>query len=173
MYDIILSMQNLHKKTPAIENENKLLDRKFTTAQKVNYNPTVIDESQPESTIRDSVIEYFKTCTTKKELPQLAGLLIHLGIDRTKWSAIAEKYPVIASRASHLIEKVWVEKLLNSNSTGAMFYLKNNYKDIYRDKSETDITLRTPKPILEGVEPIVVDVKDITPTLKDNIKDND
>jgi len=104
----------------------------------------------------DKVIEYFKRCVDEKEMPQQAGLLIHLGVSREEWKVIKEKYPVIANRADHFIEKVWVDRLPGNQSTGVMFYLKNNFYDIYGDKSEHNVTVRTPKPILEGVE--VIDV---------------
>ena len=107
---------------------------------------------QTEVQIKTQVIDYFDKCIKNEILPQKAGLLIDLGINRQQWQAIVEVFPQITSRAEHFIEKVWVEKLLDSNATGAMFYLKNNFRDLYKDKSEQDITLRTPRPILEGVE---------------------
>lgn len=110
------------------------------------------NQLQIETELKNKIISYFKNCVESKILPQKAGLLIELGLSREEWSETCKLYPVLATRADHFIEKVWVEKLLESNATGAMFYLKNTFKDLYNEKSE--ITLRMPKPILEGVEPI-------------------
>lgn len=140
--------------TPPVRNSLKICKQTFTPVPKVIFSTTLPNTCQTEHEIIDQVIAYFDKCDKETILPQTAGLLIALGINRLQWQAITEVFPQITSRADHFIEKVWVEKLLESNATGAMFYLKNNFRDIYKDKSEQDITLRTPRPILEGVETI-------------------
>jgi len=109
---------------------------------------------QEEYAITEKIVDYFRECFSKEIVPQKAGLLEKMAISREQWSEIVKKFPRVGNRADHLIEKVWVEKLLSPNASGATFYLKNTFRDLYQDKSSQDITLRTPKPLLEGVEPI-------------------
>jgi hypothetical protein len=121
-----------------------------------------LELAERERSITLQVVTYLRTCLEEKELPQLAGLLIALGYSREEWAAVAKQFPTIANRAEHFIEKIWVEKLLTPGSAGAAFYLKNTFRDVYKDKTEQDITLKMPKPILEGVEPITLPAKTIT-----------
>lgn len=110
--------------------------------------------AEREAKLVERIVNYFKLCSDKEELPQMAGLLIELGLNRNQWEELAKEFPVATSRADHFIEKVWVERLNSPSAAGAMFYLKNTFRTIYKDKSEHDVTLRVPKPILEGVQPI-------------------
>lgn len=146
-----------YRSRPENEKSDITSNHIFTTPLKVNNNTIEIPDSQTtlsEQKLRDSVVAYLKDCIEGKTLPQTAGLLIDLGLSREQWNTLSEKYPTLIQRANHFIEKVWVEKLLDSNATGAMFYLKNTFRDLYKDKSETDVTIRIPRPILDGVTPL-------------------
>ena len=83
---------------------------------------------------------YFAGCIEKIEMPSKAGLRVFLGLDKSLYSDYKKKYPNPIKRAEDLIEKAWVQRLAGANATGAIFYLKNAFKEDYRDRYDTDIT---------------------------------
>ena len=85
-------------------------------------------------------LKYFSKCSKTRELPSKAGLLYHLDISRETYSQYRKKYPDTISKFNKYIEMHWVGRLAGNAATGAIFYLKNAFKEDYKDKQETDIT---------------------------------
>ena len=91
---------------------------------------------------------YFEKCLKKKEIPSKAGLFVALDISRETYSQYKKKFPDAVKRSEAVIEAAWVKRLQESYPTGAIFYLKNAFKDDYRDRYETDLT--------SGGKPLIV-----------------
>ncbi len=84
--------------------------------------------------------EYFDMCERKKLPPEKAGLCIFLNISRDTYSEYRKRYPDTIKRMDTVIESWWVRRLSGNAATGAIFYLKNAFKEEYKDRHETDIT---------------------------------
>lgn len=82
---------------------------------------------------------YFKT---QQGIPNKAGLLLHLGFSRETLSNYREKPDFIDTIrwAEAQIENAWIQQLAGPGATGPIFYLKNAFKEHYKDKHETDVT---------------------------------
>jgi len=93
-----------------------------------------------EQSMLDIIVAYFKECEESKKIPSKAGLLLKLDIDRQVYSDYKKRYPDAIRVAEHTIERAWVERLPNPGATGPIFYLKNAFHDIYKDRTETDLT---------------------------------
>lgn len=63
-----------------------------------------------------------------------------LGISRDTYSEYRKKYPDTIKDTDGHIENAWLQKLTGAGATGPIFYLKNAFKEDYKDKTETDIT---------------------------------
>ena|SRR3990167_2774981 len=93
-----------------------------------------------EAELQAKLIEYFAECDTKKWMPNKAGLCVFLGILRERYSELRKKYPHTIKGCDNLIEQTWVQRLGGNSPTGAIFYLKNAFKEHYKDRHENDIT---------------------------------
>lgn len=82
--------------------------------------------------------EYFKDCIKSKDkkLPSKAGLLVKLDLGRTQYNEYKKKYPNAVKKAENIIEEAWVQRLSGAAATGAIFYLKNAFKENYKDRRE-------------------------------------
>lgn len=78
-------------------------------------------------------------------IPNKAGLCYFMGISRETWSQYRAKYPDTVKRVDAWIEEVWVQRLKTNAPTGAIFYLKNAFKEVYKDRHQTDITSKGDK----------------------------
>ena len=89
----------------------------------------------------DKVVEYFHTLPSGM-IPCKSGLLLHLDLSRQAWSEYKKRegFGDTIKRAELSIETSWVARLNSNAPTGAIFYLKNAFKEEYRDRHETDIT---------------------------------
>ena len=75
-----------------------------------------------------------------------------MNIGRTTYSEYRKKYPNTIRQCDAQIEAAWVQRLGGANATGSIFYLKNAFKETYRDKHEQDVRVKEmPKPILGGI----------------------
>ncbi|HEX9804234.1 MAG TPA: terminase small subunit [Candidatus Dojkabacteria bacterium] len=87
---------------------------------------------------------YFVDCEKDKKIPNKAGMRIKLDIVRdtfNEWRHNQEKgFSDAIKKAEQRIEEAWVQRLNYNAATGAIFYLKNAFKDDYKDRTETDIT---------------------------------
>ena len=99
-----------------------------------------------------SIVRYLTDCKTNRELPNVAGMCVSLDIGRTQFYEYAKKYPNTISRIRAHIENAWVNRLGELSPTGAIFYLKNAFRGLYKDRKETDITSGgKPLPLLGGI----------------------
>lgn len=93
-----------------------------------------------EAEIEKKCKEYFEECIEKKVIPSKAGLRVKLDLIRERYRDYKIRYPHAIKKAENLIEKAWVERLSGVAATGAIFYLKNAFKEDYRDRYNTDLT---------------------------------
>jgi hypothetical protein len=75
-------------------------------------------------------------------MPNKAGLCIWLNIHKDTYNEYKKKptFSDALKGAEMWIENAWVQRLAGNAPTGAIFYLKNAFKEDYKDRSETDIT---------------------------------
>lgn len=90
--------------------------------------------------LQQGILGYFDLADSKKKIYSKAGLLGFLNVSRPTWMEYRKKYPNTIRAAEFAIEEAWVERLASPGATGAIFYLKNAFKEDYRDRSETDLT---------------------------------
>lgn len=90
--------------------------------------------------IHQRILKYFDSCTASHTLPNKAGLCVYLNISRDTYNEYKKKYPDTLKACEHWIENAWVQRLAGTSPTGAIFYLKNAFKEDYKDRQETDIT---------------------------------
>ncbi len=102
----------------------------------------------PNEEVLSSLIEnYLKVCDETNTLPNKAGLRYALHLDRTTYNSYKNKYPDTLKRTEDWIEQCWIKRLAGNSPTGAIFYLKNAFKEDYKDRQETDVT--------SGGEPLI------------------
>jgi len=92
-------------------------------------------------TFLQTVAGYFAT-RGQIGAPTKAGLLLYLGISRETWREYKERPEFVDTikEAELKIEDAWNQQLLGPGATGPIFYLKNAFKEEYRDKQEVDHT---------------------------------
>lgn len=95
--------------------------------------------------------KYFALCKKEKEQPEKAGLCLALGISRDTYSEYRKKYPDTIKAIDMYIESCWVKRLNAQAPTGAIFYLKNAFKEDFKDRTESDLTVHAPKPLLNAL----------------------
>ena len=98
------------------------------------------EKFKSEQELQDKIIGYFKDCATKRKMPTLAGICVFLGIDRTTWQNWRKRYSSLTKEADYTIEDFWVQRLNEMGATGAIFYLKNAFREYYKDRYENDLT---------------------------------
>ena len=113
--------------------------------------PTFKNEEEFESIIA----RYLTDCESKQRMPNIAGACVEMDIGRTQFYEYCKKFPNTKRRFEAHIENAWVSRLSEPGATGAIFYLKNKFRKIYKDKQETDITSGN-KPI----QPLLVKILD-------------
>lgn len=98
---------------------------------------------------------YFKECKGKgrgwKERPSKAGLFFHSNVTRETYNTYAHKkeYSDTVKRIFNFIEQQWVGKLNEPYPTGGIFYLKNAFKEEYRDRYDhTTDGEKMPAPVI-------------------------
>lgn len=106
-----------------------------------------------EKLLIDAIQAYLKFCSygqngrprLKPLMPNKAGLCVFLDISRETYSQYRAKYPDTIKRADSTIEDSWVQRLNSNAPTGAIFYLKNAFKETYKDRHQTDLTTKGEK----------------------------
>lgn len=100
----------------------------------------------PKYTKKEQVLElfeFYKTeCKEKNKMLTKIGFLIKLRICRDTYSELRKKkeFSDTIKQCDAEIEEDWVQNLRGANATGTIFYLKNAFKEEYKDRNETDIT---------------------------------
>ena len=89
-----------------------------------------------EQTLKEVITEYFVKCNNTKVRPSKAGLRLALGITIATYSNYKKKYFDTLKVAEDMIEVAWIERLDGNSPTGAIFYLKNAFKEDYKDRHE-------------------------------------
>lgn len=87
-----------------------------------------------------AVEDYFKGCIKANQMPNKAGLCVVVGISRDTYNEYKKRFPDALKWTEGYIENAWVQRLAGPNATGSIFYLKNAFKEDYRDRNETDLT---------------------------------
>ena len=114
--------------------------KKKNTKKKVNGRPPKYDSSD---TLDKRIVAYIKRCDKNGSMPNKAGLCVWLGISRDTYNEYKKKFPDTLKAVEAFIEDAWVQRLAATAATGAIFYLKNAFKEHYRDRTETDITTQS------------------------------
>lgn len=118
---------------------NELVDSGFLIKAFRNGRPPKYDS---EDVLIEKAAEYFDNCKQTSQLPEKAGLCLYLGISKDTYSEYRKKgkFPDAIKKMDALIESNWVRRLGGQAATGAIFYLKNAFRNDYKDRHETDIT---------------------------------
>ena|SRR3990167_8990626 len=89
-----------------------------------------------ETEFEDALAQYIHQCETKQRMPNIAGMCVKLDISRPVFYEYCKKYPNTIRRAEAHIEDAWVSRLSEPGATGAIFYLKNKFRKLYKDRQE-------------------------------------
>lgn len=98
--------------------------------------------TSPEE-LRKSFAEYLGICSKNKEkMPNRAGYCYYAGINRDSYYEYKKNkiYSDTIKYFEQAVEDAWVSRLSGSSATGAIFFLKNAFREDYKDRVETDIT---------------------------------
>ena len=92
--------------------------------------------------IQEIFDRYVSDCIEKKQTLTKAGLLFYLELSRESYREYKMKPEFVDTlrKIEYLIENAWLQRLTETGATGAIFYLKNAFKELYKDRQETDIT---------------------------------
>lgn len=132
-----------------MKKRNKNSHRKKTTPIKPirNGRPPAYDTEEK----LNAMISEYLTSLRMFQIPSKAGLFYHLDISRETYSQYKKKFPDAIRRANNAIEAAWVQRLSGQSATGSIFYLKNAFKENYKDKYEHDNKIAIkPTPLLGG-----------------------
>lgn len=103
--------------------------------------PIIVRVGRPRSfnspeDFAEQVSDYFTySANTPYHLPNFAGLAYHLAVSRETLYEYGSKpeYSDTMKEARSLIENAWVQRLGRQQPVGAIFYLKNAFRDHYKD----------------------------------------
>lgn len=105
-----------------------------------------------EQEFQQALIDYLKFCEEKKKMVNIAGFCAKNGFGRDRYYEYGKKYPNTKKAFEASLEDAWVDRLASASATGAIFYLKNAFREFYKDRTEQDITSGgKPFSILDGV----------------------
>lgn len=94
---------------------------------------------------------YLGRCIEDRSMPNKAGFCVFADISRDTYNEYKKKFPDAIKGFEARVEDAWVQRLGGNSPTGAIFYLKNAFKEDYREKQEVDHTTNgkdLPAPIL-------------------------
>lgn len=97
------------------------------------------------------VIGYIENCEVLKEMPNKAGLCVALKIHKDTLNEYSKKdgFSAIIKEFNTVVENRWVQRLNTGAPTGAIFFLKNAFRDDYRDKHEVAVSELSPADLLD------------------------
>ena len=101
--------------------------------------------------LKKGLLSYFEYCKENKEIPNKAGLALHLGCHKDTLSEYVNNKEAEFSDAIKFaysqIENEWIQKLADKNATGAIFYLKAAFG--FRDRVDlTSDDKQLPAPLV-------------------------
>lgn len=91
-------------------------------------------------TLHDQIMKYFDSCTESRTMPNKAGLCVWLHISRDTYNQYKKKFSDAFKGVEDYIQNLWVQRLAGNAPTGAIFYLKNAFKEDFKDKQEFENT---------------------------------
>ncbi len=100
-------------------------------------------------TFEQETVRYLKACQKKGKFPNRAGLCTALNIRREEYFDMCKeggKRGAILARFKEACEDAWVQRLGVNASQGAVFFLKNTFREDWND--DTTVKLVLPTPIL-------------------------
>lgn len=111
---------------------------KSTTKRGPGHPPLFTNPEQ----LQKLMIAYLEKCEKGKLMPNRAGLCVEIDIARDSYYEYRNKkeYSDTIKRFEQATESIWVQRLGGNSPTGAIFYLKNAFREDYKDRHETDIT---------------------------------
>jgi len=117
-----------------------------------------------EEDFHNSFRDYLLDCEKNKKMPNIAGFCAFNDMGRNTFYQYVKKFNDTGKKIDAALEDIWVNRLGGNSPTGAIFYLKNAFRENYKDRTETDITSDgKPIPIYGGLSKHNSDGKDIQP----------
>ncbi len=95
-----------------------------------------------EDEYQRAIDDYKDAIRELRQVPNKAGFCYYVRISRDTYNEYRERYPDAHKELEEFIENAWVQRLAGTTPTGAIFYLKNAFKDDYKDRHENDVKLR-------------------------------
>jgi len=101
---------------------------------------------KPKYTLEEleaKISHYYPQIKSLERIPTKANLLGWLDISRktyNEWKKDGHELSNALKRTEIEIEDYWLQKLAKPACTGAIFYLKNAFKENYKDRYEQDVT---------------------------------
>lgn len=92
-----------------------------------------------EDDLRADITAYFERCIKTSTLANKAGLCVFLHISRDTYSEYRKRFPDTIKTADKYIEDAWVQRLKYQGATGPIFYLKNAFRNEYKDRIENSV----------------------------------
>jgi len=86
---------------------------------------------------------WLSTCAEQKRLITKGNFCLFAKISRETWNEWQKEGHEFADTIKEIegfIEDAWVQRLAGNSVAGAIFYLKNAFKESYKDRYDTDIT---------------------------------
>lgn len=113
------------------------------------------------------VEEYFDICKKEKKFPTKGGLAIYFGVTRETLHEYennkGKDYSDTIKKAYLRIEESWIQSLGRQYPTGSIFYLKNAFKEHWKDNwslSNPDGTPFMPQVVLFGSDDRLKEIMD-------------
>lgn len=113
---------------------------------------------------------YLKDCEEKVKMPNVAGFCAFEHTSRDTYYEYGKKYPDTKKAFEAVVENVWVQRLGGNSPTGAIFYLKNAFREDYKDRHETDVTTKGEKISAESSKELKKLSHDFNEFLKDQTR---
>lgn len=124
------------KKKSKIDYNSPFKIGKFNFQGEGGGRPPIFENEQD---LRAEVTAYFERCHKTSTLPNKAGLCVFIHVSRDTYNEYKKKFPDTLKVAEGFMEDAWVQRLKYQGATGPIFYLKNAFKQHYKDKIENSV----------------------------------
>jgi len=104
--------------------------------------------------LEKAVKEYLESCDNLKKMPNRAGLCVFLGITKETYYQYKKKKKLsdYIKKFEENMQDVWVSRLNASAPAGAIFYLKNAFRDEFKDRYENKLEVKNIGDLLDKIE---------------------